>query len=142
MGRGAKPGERRGGRSKGTPNKVPSLQQIKDAAAAKQGVTAERVVRELKRIAFADPRQVMKWGPDGVTLFDSETLTDEAAAIVAETSETRSEKGGSIRLKLVDKIAALDKLGRFLGIFADKLEYTGEGGGPVRHEIVVTRLDK
>ena len=85
---------------------------------ARTGVTADRVVRELARIAFADARTVMAWGPNGVFLRDSETLTDDAAAAVAEVSETRSEAGGSIKVKLADKLSALDKLSRHLGMYA------------------------
>lgn len=60
----------------------------------------------------------MAWGPNGVVLRDSETLTDDAAAAVAEVSETRSEAGGSIKVKLADKLSALDKLSRHLGMYA------------------------
>ena len=95
-----------------------AIEAAQKARSASTGVTADRVVKELARIAFADARTVMTWGPNGVVLRDSETLSDEAAAIVAEVSETRSESGGSIKLKLADKLSALDKLSRHLGMYA------------------------
>jgi phage terminase small subunit len=97
---------------------------------ARTGVTADRVVMELARAAFADPRAVFSWGPGGVTLRDSSELTDDEAAIVAEVSETRSETGGSIKAKLCDKIRALELLGRHLGMFTDKqqVEMSGSVG--------------
>lgn len=95
------------------------------ARAQRVGVTMDDVVRELKRIAFADPRKVMTWGPQGVTLIDSQTLDADAAACVAEASQTMSEGGGSIRLKLCSKLDALDKLARHLGGYKDKVEHSG-----------------
>jgi phage terminase small subunit len=88
---------------------------------ARTGVSADRVVRELARVAFADPRAVFSWGPGGVVLRDSGGLTEDEAAIVSEVSETRTETGGSIKAKLCDKVKALELLGRHLGMFNDKL---------------------
>ena len=94
------------------------------------GVNADRVIRELARVAFADPRAVFEWGPGGVRLRDSSELTDDEAAIVAEVSETTSESGGSIKAKLCDKMKALELLGKHLGAFTDKqqVELSGNVG--------------
>jgi phage terminase small subunit len=89
---------------------------------ARTGVTADRILKELARIAFSDPRAVFSWGPGGVSLRDSGELTDDEAAIVAEVSETRSENGGSVKARLCDKVKALELLGRHLGMFTDKLQ--------------------
>ena len=37
-----------------------------------------------------------------------------------------------MKVKLHDKVAALEKLGRHLGMFKDKVEVAGAGGGPVK----------
>lgn len=108
---------------------------------ARTGVTADRVIQELARIAFADPRKVMMWGPGGVVLRESSELSDDDAAIVAEVSETRSENGGSIKAKLWSKPDALEKLARHLGLYAaekQQLEHSGPGGGPIRAQIDAT----
>lgn len=80
-------------------------------------ITADRVVAELAKIAFADPRDLMEWGPDGVKLKASADLTEEQAASVAEVSETTTKDGGSLKLKKHDKVKALELLGKHLGIF-------------------------
>lgn len=95
-----------------------AIEAAQKERSARTGVTADRVVKELARIAFADARSVMTWGPGGVVLRDSETLTAEVAAAVAEVSETKSESGGSIKVRLADKLSALDKLARHLGMYA------------------------
>lgn len=89
-------------------------------------VTQDSVIRELARIAFADPRRVMEWGPNGVKLTRSSELNDDDAAAIAEVSETRTEHGGSMRVKLVSKERALELLGRHLAMFTDKIQHTDE----------------
>lgn len=94
-----------------------AIQLAQRARCARTGITADRVLAEIARVAFADPRSVMSWGPGGVELKESSTLTDDEAAIVAEVSETVTTAGGTVKLKLVDKIAALEKLARHIGIY-------------------------
>lgn len=91
-------------------------------------ITADRVVAELAKIAFADPRDLMEWGPDGVKLKASAELTEEQAASVAEVSETTTKDGGSLKLKKHDKVKALELLGRHMGMFKDKVENEISGG--------------
>jgi phage terminase small subunit len=112
------------------------IAELRLQASAESGVTPARVLKELGRIAFADPRNVMRWGAKGVELIDSATLSDDDAATVAEASETKTKGGGSIRLKMHDKVAALDKIARHLGMFVDKHEVTGKGGEPLCGRII------
>lgn len=98
-------------------------------------ITADRVVAELAKIAFADPRDLMEWGPDGVKLKASADLTEEQAASVAEVSETTTKDGGSLRLKKHDKVKALELLGRHMGMFKDKVETEVSGGLDLHHEL-------
>ena len=97
-------------------------------------VTQDRVVKELAKIAFGDPRNVMTWGPTGVKLKASTELTDDEAAFVSEVSETTTEHGGSLKLKTNDKLKALELLGRHLGMFKEKVEVTGKDGGPIQSQ--------
>jgi phage-related tail protein len=46
-------------------------------------------------------------------------MSDEAAAAVAEVSRTAN---GALRVKLHDKHAALVSIGRYLGMFDDKVK--------------------
>ena len=115
------------------------IQRAVAAAQAKRArrveITADRVVAELAKIAFSDPRDLMEWGPDGVVLRPSAELSDDQAASVAEVAENNA----GLRLKKHDKVKALELLGRHIGIFTDKVkaEVSGPDGGPVASEIVV-----
>ena len=78
------------------------------------GVSAAQVLREVALIALADPRSVMSWGPDGVSLIDSATLTRDQAALVAEVAQTKE----GVRLRTHSKLDALEKLIRHMGLNA------------------------
>lgn len=84
-------------------------------------ITQDKVLREIARVAFSDPRKVMTWGTQGVQLRDSEELTDDEAAIISEVSSTASDHGINLKLKTHDKLKALELLGRHLSMFKDNL---------------------
>lgn len=87
-------------------------------------ITQDRVLRELARIGFADIRKAVAWTSTGVVLNPSDEVDDETAAAIVEVSEGRD----GLKLKLADKLGALEKIGRHLGMFgADKGE---EGDAP------------
>jgi hypothetical protein len=82
--------------------------------AAQLGITAERVLQEYARIAFADLRRVAEWGHDRFVLKAHKDLSEADAAAISEIVELGS---GGYRVKLYDKKAALDAIARHLGLF-------------------------
>lgn len=113
---------------------------IDEAMAQRPGVTRAWIVDELAKIARANAGDFFEWGREGVTVKDSAELTDEQRGVVAEISETKTQHGGTVRVKLSDKQAALEKLGKALGMFKDRHEFSGPDGGPIpvedRHRVV------
>src|SRR5688572_13977395 len=108
--------------------------RIKELQATHQkrhDITVDRIVGEYVKIAFADAGDYFDWGPDGVTVKPKSDLTPEQRSVVAEVSQTVTEKGGTIRVKFHDKLNALEKLGKHLGMFIDKHEVTGKDGEPI-----------
>src|SRR3954451_9113993 len=99
-----------------------AITEAQAARSRRTEVTADRVVLELARVAFGDPRRGMSWGPGGVKLRPSAELADEEAAIVAEVGETTTKEGGTLRVKTVDKLGALRLLGQHLGMFGEKVD--------------------
>lgn len=119
------------------------VEDILRRGAARAEVTVERVVREMARLAFSDIRRVVRWGEaiavrdsitgevtiaNGVALIGADDLDAEAAACIAEISQT---KDGALKVKLHDKRAALVDLGRHLGVFNDKLKLQGDAENPL-----------
>ncbi|MFB3083582.1 MAG: terminase small subunit, partial [Gammaproteobacteria bacterium] len=99
------------------------------------------IVRELRKIAFSNMCMYLSWGPDGVKLTDSEALTPEQAACVAEVSEQITESSRHVKFKLHNKIDALNSLAKHLGMFPSKVEQPKEVQ-PVQFNIVLNPTDK
>lgn len=83
------------------------------------------MLEEYRRIAFSSLRDVVRWGPEGLELRDSDDLPDEVAAAVREVeiNEWRQEDGTVRRrakVKMHRKEKALDKLGEFLELWRDR----------------------
>jgi phage terminase small subunit len=68
----------------------------------------------------------MTWGPAGVTLKDSDELTEEQAMAIEEVSETVSQQGGTVRLKLHSKPKAIELGAKILKMVSDKPDPLGE----------------
>lgn len=86
------------------------------------GVNADRVVRELAKLAFADLSDVASL--DDASIRDG-AKKDETAAIQSVKVKTIPTEDGCIterEVKLCDKNKALELLGRHLGMFVDKVK--------------------
>lgn len=76
-------------------------------------ITADRVLQQFARIAFADIRQLAETGKEGLEVKSLGALNDDLAAAVVELSA--NDKG--MRLRLQNRIEALNALARHLGLF-------------------------
>jgi len=79
-------------------------------------VTAERVVAEYARIAFANVCDLFDWGRDGLPHFKAGAETQNFAAL--RDIRVRIDKHGTVRMliKMQPKLQALAALARYLGI--------------------------
>lgn len=84
-------------------------------------ITAESVVREIARLAFSELRKAVRWSGGKVALADSEALDPDTAAAIVEVAKGKY----GIRIKLADKVRALELLGRHLGIFVEREQEAG-----------------
>ena len=83
-------------------------------------VDANDIAEELKRIGFASLEGIGEWSKDGFILKDSSDIPPEVAAAVSEIQEIRHRDGTvGMRLKLYDKLAALDKLAKLCGLYRE-----------------------
>lgn len=90
--------------------------------ARRTGVTQDRVVRELARVAFVDPTQVIDFHTGRVR---GDAPEDDRAALAG----VRVKDGADFserEVKLHDKVRALELLGKHLGLFTEKVELSGE----------------
>jgi phage terminase small subunit len=91
-------------------------------------ISADRVLQELARLAFLDPRRF--FDADGIarpiTALDDDTARALAGMDVEELFEGRGDDRRQIgvvrKYKLADKKAALELLGKHLGLFVERLQ--------------------
>ena len=98
------------------------IDDLQSKATAVAEVDVARVVKELSIIGFSDLAEFVTWGENGVVLRDSETLDPVRRRAVVEVSQGQH----GVKIKLADKNSALEKLARYLSMFVDKVEHSGE----------------
>jgi phage terminase small subunit len=101
--------------------------RIKEATARrvdKLEITGERILQELAKIAFSNIAQFAEWTDKGWEWKDSSKLSEMEKAAIQELSETSGQYGGSSKLKMYDKLKALELLGRWreMGLWKDNIE--------------------
>lgn len=133
------------------PDVAAAIAEAQAERAKRTEITQDRVLKELAKIGFADISDVITWGtkqiaigydedgkklpPDEIAdavlvrhepsafveAMDSDSLPSEARAAVAEVALTKN----GLRIKMHDKRAALESIGKHLGMFKDRHEHEG-----------------
>lgn len=87
-------------------------------------VSADNVLSELSKLAFANIGDFYRVGKDGSLEVDPNALADPLkSAALAQMDITEKANGDqAIKIRLADKRAALTDLGKHLGLFSDKEE--------------------
>lgn len=121
-----KTAEQQGNRLLGNAKVAAAIAEAQSKRSERTEITQDRVLQELAKIGFSDMRKLARWGekPEGVNedgtadwpveLISSAKIDDDTAAAVSEIALTAQ----GIRIKLHDKLSALDKIGKHLGMFA------------------------
>ena len=108
-----------------------AIKELEDAAAERAAVSKERVLKELARVAFVDPRRLFDEDgrPMDITNLDPDTAAALASVDILEEfdydGETRTLVGYTKKYKWSDKLRALEMLGKHLGMFTDKVQMSG-----------------
>lgn len=125
--------------------KKPNIREAVDKAMAERskrtGINADRVLLELGRCGLYNALDFIN--AKDATVMDNATADDGAAIASVKVKTTPTENGNIVEreIKLVDKLKALELAGRHLGMFIDKTEHSGPGGGaiPVAVEVEYVR---
>lgn len=108
-----------------------AIKDLEAAAAARSAITKDKVIRELARVAFFDPRKL--YHDDGKPV-GLDSLDDDTAAALASVDmfeeydydgDSRVLIGYTKKYKWADKLRALEMLGKHLGMFTDKVHVEG-----------------
>lgn len=106
------------------PHIAAEIRKRQEDTAAALSITRESVLRELKRIGFADIRKVARFEGGELHVADSDDLTEDEAAAISElsmsesesTTDTGSSSSRTRKVKLHDKVKALENLSKHLGL--------------------------
>lgn len=104
------------------------IKDSQDTGAKICGITAARVLQELALIAFAKPGSIIRVDSEGEASIDLQDLSKDNAAgteVLVNTMNSGGRKSKAVSVKTVkvaDKIAALEKIGKHLGMFKDQVE--------------------
>ena len=105
-----------------------AIEKARAKRAERCELSADWVVEELRKIAGANMLDYMKSTPAGDPYLDFSVLTRDQGALLSEVTvedfvDGRGEDARAVKrvkFKLHDKLSALDKLGRHLGLFDAK----------------------
>ncbi|MEK4513610.1 terminase small subunit [Paenibacillus sp. FSL K6-2524] len=129
------------------PKIAEAIEKAMDKRSERTEITADRVLQELAKIGFANISDYLKVNTaervveykeqtdeegnkthtpifdfvQAVELFDTDNIARSKLDAVAEIKQTKD----GVALKLHDKVSALEKMGRHLGMFKDKVEHSG-----------------
>ncbi len=89
------------------------------------GVSQDRIVNELAKIAFINPADVVNF--DEARVKASAAQDDTAAILSVKVKKSFSDTGETVEreVKLNDKVKSLELLGKHIGMFKDKVEVSG-----------------
>lgn len=109
-----------------------AIEKAKASRSERTEITQDRVIRELARIAFLDPADLLE---DDGSIKLIKNMPEDARRVIAgmEVSEIFDNAAGDQKqaigllkkIKVCDKIRALELTGKHLGMFEDKLNIPG-----------------
>jgi len=106
------------------------ISKLQKKLSDKTQITAEKVINELAKIGFSNVQDFIE---DSNNIKDISQIDKKKAAAISsiKKSVTRFGNGTSegtkevVEFKIWDKVAALEKIGKHLGLFTDRVEITG-----------------
>jgi phage terminase small subunit len=140
----AKTAEQQGPRLLGNVGVAAAIKVAIDARAQRTEITQDRVLEEIARVAFANIADLFDWDAERATFVPKADLTREQMAVISEIQseaeapyEGKGEDRGRVgtvtklKLKTYDKLVALEKLAKHLGLFVERFEHAGKNGAPL-----------
>lgn len=95
------------------------VEALKAERAKSLDITAERVLKELARVAFGDPAEVVSVRRGGrVVVRPTAELTEDQR----RTIQGVSEGPNGIKIRFADKLRALELVGKHIGLFVDRVQ--------------------
>lgn len=142
-----------GQRLLGEPHIAAEIRRRQQALVQRAVITEDMVVNELAKVAFSNLGDMWSISPiTGDPYIDFDKLTDAQKAAISEVKieydPVRSKKGEQasdmvrmakrVTVKLHPKLAALEALGKHLGLFRERIEVTH--AGEITHKVETAKV--
>jgi len=116
----------------GKPEVLQRVAELQAGRSERTRITADDVLRELAKMAFANMGDYVRVEADGRPCVDLSAVTREQFAAVQEVNTEENVAGTvKVKIKLSDKRASLELIGKHLGMFTDRLKLSGDAESPV-----------
>ena len=127
------------------------IQDLRAKRETKTDITIERVLAEYAKIAFTDLPGIVSFNGCSMSVADFDALSPEQRACIKKfkvRTEVKLALDGEkvpvdiVEVELHSKQAALDSIGKHLGMFIDRKELTGKDGKDLipKSEVDLSRL--
>ncbi len=111
-----------------------AIQDGQSKVIAKTELKAEDVINELRLLAFSDIGQILDFTDTDAKLRPVKDIPEAARRVLSSMKVKRHLEGSGddarmvevVEFKLWDKLSALEKLAKHLGLLIDRTEFTGE----------------
>lgn len=98
------------------------INSLKAERARSLDITAERVLKELARLAFGDPSEIVSVGKYGrITVKPTAQLTEDQRRTIHSVIQTAD----GLKIRFADKLRALELVGKHIGLFEERIRIEG-----------------
>lgn len=105
------------------------------------GVNQERIIRELARIAFVNPPDVVDMDEATISPYATEDDTAAIASVKVKRIPTQDGEGVEREIRFADKIKALELLGKRFGMWLDRQQVDVQGAVQIVDDVPEKRGD-
>ncbi len=107
------------------------LSELKVQHIKKQELSVDMVLSELKKIGFSDISDIVNISGESVTIKDINVMPEGASRLInsINITKTKGEDWDSVKtsVKLHDKLSALEKIAKYLGMYERDNKQKGSG---------------
>lgn len=101
---------------------VDEINRRKEAQRRRNELLEDEVLQEMAKIAFVDITDVVDFTGSSLSVKDLSEIPDHVRPAIKKVTCTPSQQGNRVSIELHDKNAALEKLGKYLSMWVDRIE--------------------
>ena len=101
---------------------VDEINRRKEAQRRRNELLEDEVLQEMAKIAFVDITDIADFNGTTLVVKHIDDIPEHVRPAIKKVTQTSGKYGDNITVELHDKLAALEKLGKYLSMWVDKIE--------------------